>query len=525
MIAITNTIPAAQSNSSQPLQPSDDNQSSAKSGGKKEKKSGFSTKLAQAGAAAHAMTLPMSQRAALVMGGGGGMGAGPGRSVAGMNTAGSLAGLQPWDREWMRDEQELAPNPEMKPLLSYLLSQKGSKEVSKGRGGDKTVPNGLQATNARASAKAEALAKLEVLKELLSEAHAHPRVAQAPQAMLGSQSQSISPEQLRALIQAQALAHASANEASQHAAPVLHEGALAAGIKTDDVLQGHHRLEDRSQAGPTSLYGGLSGAEFLHALRGARNNGNSSQLQQEGGNPNPRSGLQVIDGGAKKLTTEKRHFDDAFLAGASGSLMGPHSHMHKDLAPPMTEVRGFVVQGSMARNRLSHEALLGMSGAIASFKPQGGGEMRVRLKPENLGELHVHVVTRGHDVGLRIQASDEGAKKVLEDSMSFLKESLASQNLNLARVDLSVAPPANHAGQGDLMSDGRQGQSAFQNPLGQNMGQGGRDSWGGSGRWTGAERQYDAPSSSSAASGLSARLAGPSYLRSARNDGRLDVRA
>ena len=65
--------------------------------------------------------------------------------------------------------------------------------------------------------------------------------------------------------------------------------------------------------------------------------------------------------------------------------------------------------------------------------------MRIRLKPDNLGELHLRVVTDGTQVGLHIQASDERAKKVLEESIGHLKEGLASQNLSLGKLDVTVA--------------------------------------------------------------------------------------
>jgi flagellar hook-length control protein FliK len=79
-----------------------------------------------------------------------------------------------------------------------------------------------------------------------------------------------------------------------------------------------------------------------------------------------------------------------------------------------------------------------MSSQIQSLSIKGGGEMRVRLKPENLGELNLRVIANGNHVGLQIQASDERAKKIIEESLGYLKESLSAQKLSLGQVDLTV---------------------------------------------------------------------------------------
>jgi flagellar hook-length control protein FliK len=73
---------------------------------------------------------------------------------------------------------------------------------------------------------------------------------------------------------------------------------------------------------------------------------------------------------------------------------------------------------------------LGISNGLKTMSNQGGGEMRIRLKPDSLGELQMKVKTRGNDVSLQIRASDAESKKVLEESIKYLKDSMASQRLN-----------------------------------------------------------------------------------------------
>ena len=100
----------------------------------------------------------------------------------------------------------------------------------------------------------------------------------------------------------------------------------------------------------------------------------------------------------------------------------------------------------------------GLGIGIKNLYQGGGGEIRVRLKPDNLGELQMKVITRGRDVGLQIQASDERSKQILEQSLTHLQESLATQKLVLTHVDVSVAPPSGHS---DFGSDSKQ--AAYQN--------------------------------------------------------------
>lgn len=126
--------------------------------------------------------------------------------------------------------------------------------------------------------------------------------------------------------------------------------------------------------------------------------------------------------------------------------------------PPIMDLQGHVVKGAMARERLSSESLLGLSQGVRSLTPHGGGEIRMRLHPENLGEVFVRVATLGNQVSLRIQASDPGARKILEESLQFLKDGLASQNLSLGRVDLGVVSSQT----GQLTQSGQPGTSGHQ---------------------------------------------------------------
>jgi hypothetical protein len=153
--------------------------------------------------------------------------------------------------------------------------------------------------------------------------------------------------------------------------------------------------------------------------------------------------------------------------------------------------------------------------------------------------MNVRVLTRGNDVRLQIRASDEGAKKIIEESMVHLKDRLASQNLTLGRVELSVGQLGQQAATGQE-AKGDNGQQFQQNPgqqdwtqgsanqtsQGSTHGQGG----GNSGRWSedgsdsfGRQGASRAQSASAALQAMGA--AGSARQRTYSESGRIDVTA
>jgi len=234
-----------------------------------------------------------------------------------------------------------------------------------------------------------------------------------------------------------------------------------------EVAAGAEGTERPTAGGPAKKapYTALSGGEFLLMREEMRDGGQLPVLT--GGIANAPN-LRVLPGGlpnslqgvVKQFADEPRELsrepsrkqahaavtagdagDFALAAQAAGVEKARSAgESHPSMSAPV-EVAGHVVQGTMSRDRLSTESVLNMSAGIREFAAAGGnGELRVRLKPDNLGELQVRVVTRGNDVGVQIRASDERSKAILEESLSHLRESLASQNLNLSSVDLSVKP-------------------------------------------------------------------------------------
>lgn len=67
---------------------------------------------------------------------------------------------------------------------------------------------------------------------------------------------------------------------------------------------------------------------------------------------------------------------------------------------------------------------------------KGGGEMKVKLNPEGMGELNLKVKIVNGQVNVEMVTSSDSAKKILEKGLGELKESLASHQLHLDSIKI-----------------------------------------------------------------------------------------
>lgn len=422
-----------------------------------------------------------------------------------MDKSAAFAGLKPWSKDWVF-EGVIDQGPAPKPLF-------GSKE-------DLAQPTTLAQLS-------------EMLRK--GEAALQAQGALSPQeSTLGNPQQKITGGEadgatdLKNLMQvAVQPQQAGAELMSKHAGmdnPQFH--ALVREQSELDPQQMQQQVQ-RPQLGATSL----SGGEFLSTLAAVRGGAEQKQAGQfndkeQGSGRQSDSNLRVLEGG--------RDVKETTAAAVLGSQA--QTQHFGAVSAPAVEVTGHVTHGSMSQERLSSESLLGLSSGIKSLTSQGGGEIHVRLKPENLGELHLRVVTDGRQVGLQIHASDEHAKKILEESIGHLKENLAVHNLSLGAVDVSVTKMAaafgGDLGRGDqgqgnnsnLMQQQQQGLSGFGGSgdfSGMSQGNQGR-----SGLWSGNEgNSFGSRAVAGESAGLAASAPGTARTQQRAANGRLDVRA
>jgi len=360
------------------------------------------------------------------------------RQAVGLNTVNQVAGLKPWSREWV-----FRGNEDANPQLATLIPE------SRGEA-SKVADTGTKASM-RGDVEAAITGPADQLPEMKPVAGKAGKIdaSQLKQAMIPGDA-----EAARALL-------ARLNEL---------------GGELESINTGIMPLEKKgekvraSKDARISSISSMSGGEFVDALGGMKKPGVVMKAAVVGSDAAREEPMTAAVQPKAKATVQGLTQD----AGQNTGIENPVHHavagppaaaMPKAMpAAPVTVLTGHVTQGQMAKERLSTQSLGGLSSELRNLSQTGGGEIRIRLKPEHLGELSVRVVTNGNNVGLQIRASDEKAKQVIEESLGYLRESLASQRLNLGSVDLTVATaPGISAGQetagqhgGDLAGSAKQ---------------------------------------------------------------------
>jgi hypothetical protein len=217
---------------------------------------------------------------------------------------------------------------------------------------------------------------------------------------------------------------------------------------------------EQGSEGASSIQTPLSGAEYLQLRGDARSLKTTGDLPSsaEGAplgatlpeNLENKAALKPEGSPTEIARPSLREIEAPFVSkGVGGQVVNPfidpslvsRPSMRANDGRPLTmpALTGHVVKGAMSQDRLSTQSLRDITLGIRELKElQGGGEMKIRLTPEHLGELQIRVSTYGQNVGLKVQASDESAKAVLEETSKHLKDALASQNLHLSSIDISV---------------------------------------------------------------------------------------
>lgn len=428
-------------------------------------------------------------------------------SAASLNTATAFAGPRPWNREWIFDGG-MDRNPDLQPLLE--------KSSPKAPEAAPALAQLAMAERKGGKAEGEKIAAAEIQADSLIQSRPSPQATDPSLSTLRSAHAALTSQGLEAQLQA-----------------------LSGELLRSNGAESAPGTESAAQAKPGSS-DMIGGAEFLgtlQAVRGPRGQQSGLGGQDGGSQQDTKSGLarglHVLDGGRTGAKGRKSLFEEDVMSSRApvNGAVGAHHAQGTTLgaaAASAQNVTGHVVKGRMSQDRLSSESLSGLSLGIRKLSPQGGGEIRMRLNPEHLGELNIRVRTENGQVGLQIHASDERARKVIEESISHLKDSMAAQQLTLGQIDLSVGNSAKDA---DVRQDQQQQRNnAFGDLLGQDSGRdSGRNAWSGASNGEGSDRWGTASERSSAVraqqgvtSSWSAAAERPRYTAGA---GRIDVRA
>ena len=105
---------------------------------------------------------------------------------------------------------------------------------------------------------------------------------------------------------------------------------------------------------------------------------------------------------------------------------------------------------------------------------KGGGEMTVKLDATHgLGDVQLKVLMTNGVVNIEMNTNDKSVKKLIEESLSDLKSSLASQHLSLEHVKINNVIATNTENQTQFSSQGQNAdsQNSFYDQMNQRMNQ------------------------------------------------------
>jgi flagellar hook-length control protein FliK len=211
----------------------------------------------------------------------------------------------------------------------------------------------------------------------------------------------------------------------------------------------------------------------------AKNTANSAsmnpKLQGPGLDPSNLASLQapVTALGLKPLQ-QKKSSDGKELENGITSLSSPV--LQQMQSPVLNEktMDATVTSSATGKNTvLSNESINQIASQVNLLgQARQDGEIKIRLRPDHLGELQMSIRTQGQNVSVQIKAQNEDAKRIIEDSISSLRDHLSIHQLALASVDV-VSQPSTPSGleQGQMQLDSGRQQNEFANGSGREFAQ------------------------------------------------------
>ena len=199
-------------------------------------------------------------------------------------------------------------------------------------------------------------------------------------------------------------------------------------VSTESYLQLHESMnagakplpkelaEKGNQPGPQAAQAGRApdGSLTANAVAGAAQKGLGSSTGETAEKATP---------GAKQAKL------DAAAGGTFNAMLNqPSDVAQKDLYLP---------QG--AKPEQVKSALVAELGTNVNFHAhKGGGEMKIILHPDDMGEVHVKVGTKNGKVEVQVTAQNDDVAKLLRGGSKDLESSLKTQNLSLAKFEVTV---------------------------------------------------------------------------------------
>jgi len=154
-----------------------------------------------------------------------------------------------------------------------------------------------------------------------------------------------------------------------------------------------------------------------------------------------RAEVKDMGKGIKEDKLSIKNVEDS--SSVSSQTSAPQLTAH-DLTPAKADLSGAVVGGGAAASELKggqdakQEAIRSIVNQAQMLAQKGGGEIRMSLKPDHLGEIQLKVAMEGNRVNIQMTTERGEVKKLIEQSANDLRHGLAGHNLSMDKLDVSV---------------------------------------------------------------------------------------
>jgi flagellar hook-length control protein FliK len=139
---------------------------------------------------------------------------------------------------------------------------------------------------------------------------------------------------------------------------------------------------------------------------------------------------------------DSSNFDDGNSQGSSegnSSLLNPEGTATKSGADKFAKVLATGTAANSASSQSESEGVESIVKNVQLLKNRGGGEMKVQLNQEGLGDVQLKVAVNEGKVNIQMLTENKDAKKLLESDLGALKVELGDKKIDLSEIKVDVA--------------------------------------------------------------------------------------
>lgn len=130
--------------------------------------------------------------------------------------------------------------------------------------------------------------------------------------------------------------------------------------------------------------------------------------------------------------------DDQAKMSEKGETSAPltsSTHHSKEFSRTFTELQGVSQPANV--NKTYEPNVKEILNQAQYLVTQGGGEVSVKMSPEGMGEVHLKVMLENGKMSVEMNTHDKAVQKMIQDSLSDLKSSLAAHQISVEHVTLN----------------------------------------------------------------------------------------